>query len=369
MIQFQKKMLVWGAGLVFSLSGVGHAQQQASQYKGPKATVYIGNNWCYGSYCGRSGHFATSLDMAMMRSGYIQPMRKRDSSSLILRAGISSYGNSRGRVCLPVVGCVSGRTVLGSIELSDRVTGAVIYRDKCEGTSAGYSNWRYWAGSLNLSTDDQKAAADCAAKLVQRLTTRKVKILQPYLNNSSARTAAKPAAPVKAVPPVKTTPAQPAAPVTSTPPKTPVPATPAATDPSPVNMLGGHLKSLAFDQINALFTSDPYNPVKVKELKEAATAATLVATKKLQFKVTSGENMGTYQLVGLTYTLPEGGEKFVQLAVTSDSKLNTRGGNRIVYLSEYNPMRASNPALGKLSSNVETMFNDLHKALSLPGLQ
>ena len=70
----------------------------------------------------------------------------------------------------------------------------------------------------------------------------------------------------------------------------------------------------------------------------------------------------------MTYTLPDGKEKFVQVAVTSDASLNTRGGTKIVYMSAFNPMRTAVPALDGLSKNVETLLNDLNAALGLPGL-
>ena len=80
------------------------------------------------------------------------------------------------------------------------------------------------------------------------------------------------------------------------------------------------MQALSFDDINALFSSDPLNPVSVKALNAAATADTLSRAATLQFSVTPGEDAGAYRLVGLSYTLPGSSEKFVQLAVAGEGR-------------------------------------------------
>lgn len=331
----------------FSLTTQAAAQ---SKYTGPKAVVYIGDNWCYGGYCGwgTTATFESALNQALVGSGYILAVRKPEGANLNMRAGVTGYSSSGG-LCLPIIGCVNGKTVNGTLELSDAKSGSVVYTDTCQGTSAGYSSWWYWTGSVNFSSDDDKAAADCAAKLVQKLTASAT--LKSYLTYT-------PGTPINVAPAPAPTPAP-------VPTPTPAAQTQAST---PVQMLGTALKTLAFADMNALFTSDPYNPVKVKELNAAASSASLIAAAKVKFSVTPGENAGTYQLVGLTYTLPDGKEKYLQLAVTSDPALNTRGGSKILYLSAYNPLRSGNTALDGLSKNVETLLNDLNAALGLPGL-
>lgn len=327
----------WMLGTFFAgLVGMAGAQ---NRYSGPQVVMYLGDDWCYGGYCGggTSATFGSALNQALLSSGYVQTTRQQEGASLNIRAGITGFsgGNS---VCLPIVGCLSARTVTANLELSNTKSGAVIYRDTCQGTSAGYSSWWYWTGGVNFDSDDDKAAADCAAKLVQKLTASAA--LQPYLTTA------------------------------------PAPASNAATN-SPtgteqasltIKMLEGALKSLAFADMNGLFTSDPYNPVKLKELNAAASSAALAAAAKVKLTVTPGEKAGAYQVVGVTYTLPDGKEKFVQLALSSDPSLNTRGGTKIVYLSAFNPLRAATPALDGVSKNVELLLNDLHAALGLPGL-
>lgn len=334
-------------GAFVALLAGGAAAQ--SKYAGPQAVIYIGDNWCYGGYCGwgTTATFESSLNQALMNSGYVLAVRKPEGAGLNLRAGVTGYGSSGG-LCLPIVGCVNGRTVNAALELTDARSGAVVYNDTCQGNSTGYSSWGYyWVGSVSVNSDEDKAAADCAAKLVEKLTASPT--LKTYLTQT-------PGTPVNAAPLATAVP-------------TPAPAVNVGQASQPVALLEGALKTLAFTDMNALFTSDPYNPVKVKELNAAASSATLTAAAQVKLSVTPGENAGAYQLLGVTYTLPGGQEKFVQLAVTGDASLNTRGGLKILYLSAFNPLRSSTPALDGLSRNVETLLNDLHTALGLPGLQ
>lgn len=322
----------------------------AQGYSGPQAVVFIGEKWCSGAYCSGNVYaaFDEALTKALTSSGYVRAVRKPDGASLDMKATITDVSGGGG-LCLPILGCVSGKTVRASMELLDHQSGELKWQDTCEGTSAGYSAWSWWTGSVNLNSDDGKAAADCAGKLVQKLTASQV--LKPYLMLApGAAVGSGGAAPT----PTPTTPSTPASP------------TQAGT--GPVQLLEPALKTLAFADLNALFTSDPFNPVKLKALNAAATQATLDAAASMKFSVTPGEKAGPYQLVGLTYTLPDGTEKYVQLAVTSDPTLNSRGGTKILYLSALNPLRSSNAALDGVSKNVETLLNDLTRALGLPGL-
>ncbi|GGM12661.1 hypothetical protein [Deinococcus aerophilus] len=322
----------WQAGFVMIavLSSGAHAQ-----YSGPQAVVYIGDRWCQGGYCSGSVYsaFEEAMTRALSASGYVQAVRQKDAATLQLTGGVTSVSGA-GSVCLPIVGCLSGKTVRASMELTDMASGSVKWTESCEGTSGGVSTWGWWGGSVHLNSDEGKAVADCAGKLVQKLTGSGV--LQAYLGKTGG---AATAAPTTTVPPTQ-----------------------------PVQQLEGMVGALAFADMNTLFTSDPYNPVKLKELNAAATATTLSAAARVQLKVSPPENAGPYQLIGVTYTLPDGQEKFVQLAMTSDASLNPRGGTKLLYLSAFNPLRSSTPALDGLSRNVETLLNDLHAALGLPAL-
>lgn len=333
-----KRTLSLTAAILGTLAG-------AQTYSGPKAVVYIGDKWCRGGYCSGSVYaaFEEAMNRALTASGYVEAVRKKDGAPLQMAGGVTNVSSSSS-VCLPFVGCLRGKTVRASMELTDAASGTVKWNESCEGTSGGVSTWGWWGGSVYLNSDEGKAVADCAGKLVQKLTASGV--LAPYLGQTG---------PVKAVAAPAAAPAAPMA----------APATQAS---QPVEQLGSMLKTLAFADINALFTSDPYNPVKIKELNAAATSATLTSASGVQFKVTSTESAGAYTLVGVTYTLPGGQEKFVQLAVTADPSLNPRGGTRLLYLSAFNPLRTSTPALDGLSRNVETLLGDLHAALGLPGL-
>ncbi len=325
----------WQAGFVMIAVLSSGARAQSS---GPQAVVYIGEQWCQGGYCSGSVYaaFEEAMTRALNASGSVQAVRQKGAATLQLTGGVTSVSGA-GSVCLPIVGCLSGKTVRASMELTDMASGSVKWTESCEGTSGGVSTWGWWGGSVYLNSDEGKAVADCAGKLVQKLTGSGV--LQAYLGKTGAAAATAPA---------------PAAPV-------PPPA-------QPVQQLEGMVRALAFADMNTLFTSDPYNPVKVKELNAAATSAALSAAARVQLRVTPAENAGPYQLLGVTYTLPDGQEKFVQLAVTSDATLNPRGGTKLLYLSAFNPLRSSTPALDGLSRNVETLLNDLHAALGLPGL-
>ncbi|CAM4339557.1 hypothetical protein [Deinococcus marmoris] len=331
-----KRNLSLSAALLGTLAG-------AQTYSGPKAVVYIGDKWCRGGYCSGSIYnaFDEAMNKALTASGYVEAVR-REGAPLELTGGVTSV-SSTSSICLPIVGCLSGKTVRASMELTDAASGTVKWNEGCEGTSGGVSTWGWWGGSVYLNSDEGKAVADCAGKLVQKLTVSGV--LTPYLGKTGPISAA----PTPAVAPVAA-----------------APSTPQVSQ--PVEQLAGMLKTLAFADMNTLFTSDPYNPVKVKELNAAATSATLAAASRVQLKVASTESAGAYQLVGVSYTLPDGKEKFVQLAVTADPSLNPRGGTRLLYLSAFNPLRTSSPALEGLSRNVETLLNDLHSAVGLPGL-
>lgn len=337
---YWKRNLSLTAAMLGTLAG-------AQTYSGPKAVVYIGDRWCRGGYCSGSVYaaFEEAMNRALTASGYVEAVRKKDGAPLQMAGGVTDVSSSSS-VCLPIVGCLRGKTVRASMELTDTASGAVKWNESCEGTSGGVSTWGWWGGSVYLDSDEGKAVADCAGKLVQKLTASGA--LTPYLGQTG---------PVTAVTAPAAAPAAPTA-----------PPAPAAQASQPVEQLGGMLKTLAFADMNALFTSDPYNPVKVKELNAAATSATLARASGVQLKVTSTENAGAYTLVGVTYTLPGGQEKFVQLAVTADPSLNPRGGTRLLYLSAFNPLRTSTPALDGLSRNVETLLGDLHTALGLPGL-
>lgn len=208
---------------------------------------------------------------------------------------------------------------------------------------------------MSFDSDESKAAADCASKLVQKFNASAA--IKPYLTVAAG-------APLGTAATVQT----------ATVSVTTVTSSPAATSVSPsgaqaasvVQLLGGALSALSLGDVSGLFTSDPLNPVAVKAMLAAATPETLSAAARLKFSVTPGEDAGAYRLVGLTYTLPDGSERFAQLAVASEGSLNTRSGPRIVYLSAFNPARAATPALDGLSKNAETMLADIKAALNLP---
>ena len=338
--------------LGFALLGAAQAQQTPA-YSGPQAVVYIGDNYCSGGYCGYSvwSSFDSALTQALKASGYVRPVRQPDGANLIMKAGINDITGGGG-VCLPIVGCLNAKTVKASFEIDDAKTGTVIWQDTCDGTSAGYSSWYWWSG-VSFSSDESKAAADCAGKLVQKFNGSAA--IKPYLTVAAGAplgTAASVAAPV----PVTTS---------NTPPSSS--ASPSeAQAVSMVQLLGGALQALSFSDVNALFSSDPLNPVSVKALNAAATAQTLGDAAQMKFSVTPGEDAGAYRLVGLSYSLPGGSEKFVQLAVAAEGPLNTRSEARIVYLSAFNPARTATPALDGLSKNVETLLSDVRAALHLP---
>ncbi|AZI42201.1 hypothetical protein EHF33_05105 [Deinococcus psychrotolerans] len=342
---------------VLSLALLGAASaQQAPTYSGPQAVVYIGDNYCSGGYCGYSvwSSFDTAITQALKASGSVRPVRQSAGANLVMKAGINDITGGGG-VCLPIVGCLNAKTVKASFEIDDAATGTVIWQDTCEGTSAGYSSWYWWSG-VSFDSDESKAAADCAGKLVQKFSGSAA--IKPYLTVAAgaplgtAATVQTPSATVTTVTSstVTTTPSSPTA----------------AQAASTVQLLGAALSALSLGDVSGLFTSDPLNPVAVKAMLAAATPATLSAAAKLKFSVTPGEDAGAYRLVGLTYTLPDGSERFAQLAVASEGSLNTRSGPRIVYLSAFNPARAATPALDGLSKNVDTMLADIKAALNLP---
>ncbi|WP_161881201.1 hypothetical protein [Deinococcus alpinitundrae] len=338
----------------FGLLGAAQAQQTPA-YSGPQAVVYIGDNYCSGGYCGYSvwSSFDTAMTQALKASGYVRPVRQQDGANLIMKAGINDITGGGG-VCLPLVGCLNAKTVKASFEIDDARTGTVIWQDTCDGTSAGYSSWYWWSG-VSFSSDESKAAADCAGKLVQKFNGSAA--IKPYLTVAAG-------APLGTAAPVTTTTTVSSVTTTSNAPGSGSPSEAQAV--SVVQLLGGAMQALSFSDVNALFSSDPLNPVSVKALNAAATADTLSRAGTLQFSVTPGEDAGAYRLVGLSYTLPGGSEKFVQLAVAAEGPLNTRSGPHIVYLSAFNPARTSAPTLDGLSKNVETLLSDMRSALNLP---
>lgn len=349
-------------GVSFGLLGAAQAQQ-APAYSGPQAVVYIGDNYCSGGYCGYSvwSSFDSAVTQALKASGYVRPVRQQGGANLTMKAGITDITGGGG-VCLPIVGCLNAKTVKASFEIDDAKTGTVIWQDTCNGTSAGYSSWYWWSG-VSFDSDESKAAADCAGKLVQKFNTSSA--IKPYLTVAAG-------APLGTAAPVAAAPVTAPALVTTT--VSSVTTTPGAPTSGPseaqaasvVQLLGGAMQALSFSDINALFTSDPLNPVSIKALNAAATAQTLGDAARMKFSVTPGEDAGAYRLIGLSYSLPGGSEKFVQLAVAGEGPLNARSGPRLVYLSAFNPARASTPALDGLSKNVETLLADVRAALNLP---
>ena len=352
-----------GAGRLFGgllslslLGGLSTALAQAT-YSGPQAVVYIGDSWCSGGYCGYSvwSSFDSAMTQALSASGYVRAVRKPEGAGLVMKAGINDVSGGGG-ICLPIIGCVSAKTVRANLELDDARSGAVIWRDTCEGTSTGYSSWYWWSG-VTFDSDEGKAAADCAGKLVQKFNASAA--LKPYLT-------------VAAGAPLGT-----AAPV-------PAPAAAAAVSSSTgtgqasigqvnaeqainlVKLLGGALGALSFDDVNALFGSDPLSALSLKAMNTAATQETLKAAGSLTFTATAGDEKGGYRLVNLTYSLPGGGSGSTQLAVAPAGPLNARTGLRLVYLSAFNPARTGTPGADSLSKNVETLLAEVRKALQLP---
>ncbi|GAA4023066.1 hypothetical protein GCM10022631_42120 [Deinococcus rubellus] len=338
----------------FGLLGAVQAQQTPA-YSGPQAVVYIGDNYCSGGYCGYSAwsSFDSAITQALKASGYVRPVRQQDGANLIMKAGITDITGGGG-VCLPIVGCLNAKTVKASFEIDDAKTGTVIWQDTCDGTSAGYSSWYWWSG-VSFSSDESKAAADCAGKLVQKFNGSAA--IKPYLTVAAGAPLGTAATVTTTVSSVTTT---------SNTPSSNAGSPSEAQSASMVQLLGGAMQALSFSDVNALFSSDPLNPVSVKALNAAATAQTLSDAARMKFSVTPGEDAGAYRLIGLSYTLPGGSEKFVQLAVAAEGPLNTRSGARIVYLSAFNPARTATPALDGLSKNVETLLADVRAALNLP---
>ncbi|WP_295817285.1 hypothetical protein [uncultured Deinococcus sp.] len=155
------------------------------------ATVYIPENWCQGGYCSSSASVTlqSSLEQAFLDSRSVQVVRKAPSRGLQLSGGITSVSNG-GSLCLPIVGCLSGKTLRATIELTEAGNGAVLWRDTCEGTSGGFTSWR-WGGYLQINSDEDKAAADCAGKLAQKFMTSPTYL--SYLSTLNAPAAAAPA--------------------------------------------------------------------------------------------------------------------------------------------------------------------------------
>ena len=342
----------WG-GVAGLLTVLGMAGAQTT-YTGPQAVVYIGDSWCSGGYCGASvwSAFDSAMTQALSASGYVRAVRKPEGAGLVMKAGVSDVTGGGG-LCLPFVGCLSAKTVRANLELDDAKSGAVIWRDTCEGSSAGYSSWYWWSG-VTFDSDEGKAAADCAGKLVQKFNASAA--LRPYLTlavGAPLGTAAAAPAPVAAAQASSASQVSP----------TQVSAEQAVTL---VKLLGGALGALSFDDVNALFGSDPLSALTLKALGAAATQDTLKAAGSLTFTATAGDDKGGYRLVNLAYRLPGGGRGSTQLAVANAGPLNARSGLRIVYLSAFNPARVGAPEVDALSKNVETLLSEVRKALQLP---
>ena len=335
-----------------ALAASASAQPRAPAYTGPQAILYIGENSCSGGYCGYSvwASFDSAITQAMTASGYVQAVRKADNANLVMKAGITDVSGGGG-LCLPIIGCVNAKTVRANLEIDDASSGAVIWRDTCEGTSTGYSSW-YWWNSVSYDSDDGKAAADCAGKLVQKFNASDA--LKPYLTHAPGSALTSQTSSTKATPSPSPVPSATAGSVS------------AEQAVNVVKLLTGALQAVSLGDLNSLFSGDPLNPVSLKAMSAAATADTLSAAAKLKFSVTPGDDAGMYRLVGLSYTLPDGSDHFVQLAVVAEGALNTRTGPRILYLSAFNPGRSALPALEGVSKSVETLLADYRKALNLP---
>ncbi|WP_157451076.1 hypothetical protein [Deinococcus puniceus] len=325
-------------------------------YSGPQAVLYLAPMSCQGGSCGNNAgsEFEAALTQALQNSGYFRVIKREDVANLSVSGGITNIEESSSGGFL---GIGQKKTkVKAALQVADPSSGELIFTEQCEGESisTGIS-----IGGINMGSNSGygKAAADCAINLSQAITASKR--IQPFLKY----------APGAALPTARNGGPATTPPLGSVPPAT-APAAPGSITSDqaavPIKMLEGALKSLAFADMNALFTSDPYNPVKIKELNAAATTATLQNAAKMTFKVSSSENVGLGQLVGVTYTLPNGTEKFAQLLVMGPSELNSRGGVRLMYMSPFNPMRGSVPQFDALSKNMEAFLADIHQGLGLP---
>ncbi|MFB9995302.1 hypothetical protein ACFFLM_25465 [Deinococcus oregonensis] len=324
-------------------------------YSGPQAVLYLAPMSCQGGSCGNNAgaEFEAALTQALQNSGYFRVIKREDVANLGISGGVTNIEGSSGGGFLFFA--QNKTKVKAALQVSDPTSGELIFTEQCEGesTSNAVAAFGFTMGS---SSGYGKAAADCAIKLSQAITASKR--IQPFLKYApgAALPAPRNASPVVATAPMAFASAPTAVPGALTPDQ-------AA---APIKMLEGALKSLAFADVNALFTSDPYNPVKIKELNAAATTATLQNVAKMTFKVSSSENGGMGQLVGVTYTLPNGTEKFTQLLVMGPSELNSRGGVRVFYMTAFNPIRAGFPQFEMVSKNVELMLADIQQGLGLP---
>jgi hypothetical protein len=324
-------------------------------YSGPQAVLYLAPMSCQGGSCGNNAgaEFEAALTQALQNSGYFRVIKREDVANLGISGGVTNIEGSSGGGFLFFA--QNKTKVKAALQVSDPTSGELIFTEQCEGesTSNAVAAFGFTMGS---NSGYGKAAADCAIKLSQAITASKR--IQPFLKYA-------PGAPLPTA--RNAGPAAASAQVAFVSAPSPVPgALTADQAAAPIKMLEGALKSLAFADMNSLFTSDPYNPVKIKELNAAATTATLQNAAKMTFKVSSSENVVFGQVVGVTYTLPNGTEKFTQLLVTGPSELNTRGGVRLMYMSPFNPLRGSTPQFEALSKNVETFLADIHQGLGLP---
>jgi hypothetical protein len=322
-------------------------------YTGPQAVLYLAPMACQAGSCGNNAgaEFEAALTQALQNSGYFRVLKREEVANLSVSGGVTNIEETSSGGFLFVA--QKKTKVKAALQVSDPVTGELVFTEQCEGDSASTG---FAIGGITMGTNSGygKAAADCAVKLSQAITASKR--IQPFLKYApgAALPAPRNAVPANAAPMAFAS----------------APATPGAVTAEqaavPIKMLEGALKSLAFADMNALFTADPYNPVKIKELNAAATNTTLQNAAKVSFKVSSSENGGMGQLVGVTYTLPNGTEKFTQLLVMGPSELNSRGGVRVFYMTAFNPIRAGFPQFEMVSKNVELMLADIQQSLGLP---
>lgn len=321
------------------------AQQGQANYAGPQAVAYVGS--LSGGY-----DFGPTLVRAMNASKYFRALDKPDAADLSISGGVTG-ARSSGSTCVLFV-CVSTTTITANVEVTDLATGEVLAARACEGSSGAASSGWWYGFSVSGSSDAEKAAADCAVKLVGELVNEPK--LKPYFKLAQgaplppARAAAAPAAAAQAPAPAAA-----------------AGALSAEAAVAGANALVAALKTLAFEDLNAALSSDLYNPVRARELKAALTAEQLAAAAAMSFSVAPGEAFAQYTVVTVTYTVPGAGgarvEKQATIAVTGNPSVSTRAGNRVVYLSPLNPGRTG--PLDLLSKGVEQIVADVHAALGL----
>ncbi len=359
------KKIMTTAFLALSVAAGAQTTQAApAGYGGPQAVLYIAPMSCGGGSCGNNAgaEFEAALTQALQNSGYFRVVKREDVANLSISGGVTNIdgGSTKGFLFF----AQSKVKVKAAIQVSDPDTGELVFTQQCEGdsTSNALSIFGFTSGE---NSGYGKAAADCATQLTQAIAASNR--IQPFLKY----------APGAALPGPRSAAAPAAAPA-------PLYAAAYATAPAPaagagvtadqasgvVRMLDGTVKSLAFSDLNTLFSSDVLNPVRIKALNAAANPATLQNAAKMTFKVTSSENTGLMQVVGITYTLPNGTERYTQLGVLGDgpaaAQLNPRGGTKFLYMSAFNPMRSAMPQLELLSKNAETFVADVTTALGLP---